>query len=231
VLILAAGTIGIAVFLTRSQPRASQTPTAQPAPPSSPISSTPQATAPATATALDGLLLSVDQISTAMDSTGMSSVGTMTTMPDFSSRVQDKACLPLAYAVQANVYTGSGYSAMSAEVVQKPQQNAVNQAVVLFPSPQDASSFFTASTKSWAACSNREFTIAMGGNSQVNAVGPVSDTNGMLSATVTPAGSGGFCERALTVANSVAIDVTTCRGPHGSAVDIARQIAAKVPKP
>ncbi len=231
VLILAAGTISVVVFLTRSHPRASQTPTAQPAAPSSPISSTPQATAPALATALDGLLLTPDQINTAMGATGMTTVGTTTTMPDNSSFVSDNACLPLAYAAQANVYAGSGWSDMRLQLLQKPpQQNAAGQAVVLFPSAQEAGSFFTASTKSWTACSNKQFTIAMNGNSQVNAVGPVSDTNGMLSATVTPAGSGGFCERALTVANSVVIDVTTCRGPHGSAADIARQIAAKVPK-
>jgi len=104
----------------------------------------------------------------------------------------------------------------------------VTQAVVLFSSPQDAGSFFTGSTKSWAACSNRQFTVAVNGNSQVHTVGPVSNTKGTLSATVTPANSPGTCGRALTVANNVAIDVTTCLGPPGAAVNIAHQIAAKV---
>jgi serine/threonine protein kinase len=236
VMILAAGTIGIAVFLQRSRPRASQTPTAPSAAPSSPISSAPQvssapqATAPATATALDGLLLTPDQINTAMGATGMTSVGTMTTMPDSSSFVSDAACLPLAAAVQAKVYASSGWSDMRAQMVAKSQQSAVTQAAVSFPSPQGAASFFTASTQSWQACSNRQFTLAMNGNSQVHTVGPVSDTNGTLSATITPANSFGVCARALTVANNVAIDVSECGGPPGAAVDIAHQIAAKVPK-
>ena len=86
-------------------------------------------------------------------------------MPDFSSRVPDRGCLSLAYAVQSEVYAGSGWSVMRAEVDQKPQQNAVTQAVVLFTSPQDAGSLHTASTKSWMACSQRQFTIAMNGTS------------------------------------------------------------------
>jgi serine/threonine kinase PknH len=234
VVVAADGIIGVTGYLLLKQRHPSPTPTAQPAPPSSLTPNTPQPTPappppPPPPNALDGLLLSVEDIDTAMGTTGMSSVGTMTTMPDFSSRVPDKACLPLAYAVQPNVYAGSGSGTMRAEVVQKPQQNAVTQAVVLFPSPQAASSFFTASTQSWQACSNRQFTIAMNGNSQLQTVGPISNTNGTLSATVTPAGSLGFCERALTAANDVAVDVTTCAGPAGAAVNIAHQIAAKVP--
>ena len=36
------------------------------------------------------------------------------------------------------------------------------------------------------------------------------------------------CERALTVANNVAVDVTACLGPPSAAISIAHQIAAKV---
>jgi hypothetical protein len=177
---------------------------------------------------LDGLLLSVDQINTAMGTTGMSSVGTMTTLPDNDPSVSDQACLPLSAAAQAKVYAGSGYSAVRSQVVTKAQQNALDQAVVLFSSPQDAGSFFAASAQRWQACSNRQFTLTVQGISQVNTVGPVFNMDGTLSATVAPANSP-VCERALTVADNVAIDVTACVGPPGSAVNIAHQIAAKVP--
>ncbi len=225
------GVIFFASYLVLHSQHASGTSTPQSANPTyaNPTSGTTQLP-PLPPNALNGLLLSVDNISSAMDSTAMSPAGTMTTMPDFSSRVPDRPCLALAYAVQAEVYAGSGSSAMRAEVDEKPQQNAVTQAVVLFASPQDADSFFTASIKSWMACSARQFTISMNGNSQVHTVGPVATTNGTLSATVTPAGALGFCERALTVASNVAIDVATCAGPPGAAVNIAHQIAAKVSK-
>ena len=228
VVLLASGIIGITGYLLLKDRNPSETPTAQPPPPSNPTSSTLNSPPPPP-NALNGLLLSVDQINTAMGTTGMSSVGTMTAMPDNSFAVSDQACLPLSAAAEAKAYAGSGYTAVRAQVVAKAQQNAVNQAVVLFSSPQDAGSFFTASAQGWQACSNRQFTLAANGNSQVNTVGPVSNTNGTLSATVTPANSLGVCERALTVANNVAIDVTACLGPSGAAVSIAHQIATKVP--
>lgn len=224
VTVLVAGVIGIAGYFLVKHRQPAQKPTAQPT--SIPVSGTPQPPPPNT---LDGLLLSVDQVNTAMGATGMSSAGTMTTMGDNSFMVSDRACLPLSAAVQAPVYAGSGYSAMRAQVVGTAQQSAVDQAVVLFPSTHDASSFFTASTQSWQACANRQFTIAANGNSQVQTVGPVSDSDGILTATVTASNSVGACERALTVADNIAIDVTACPGPAGAAVSIAHQIAAKVP--
>jgi hypothetical protein len=155
-------------------------------------------------------------------------------MLENSSFVSDKACVPLAFAVEANVYGGSGWSAMRAQVLAKVAQSAVTQAAVLFPAAHDAASFFTASTRSWQACSNRQFTITAKDNSQVQTVGPVSNTNGTLSATVAtvtqPGNRLAICSRALTVVNNVAIDVTECGGPAAAADNIAHQIAAKVPK-
>jgi serine/threonine protein kinase len=229
VVVVASGIIGYVLLEPENR---SQSPTAQPAPPSSPpppspTSNTLQPPAPPPS-ALNGLALSVDQINTAMGTTAMRSVGTMTEMSDNSFAVSDPACLPLSAAAQAKAYAGSNYSAVRVQVIAIPQQSAVDQAVVLFASPQDAGSFFNAAAQSWQACSNRSFTLTAGGNSQLNNVGPVSNTDGTLSATVTPANSLGVCERALTVANNVAIDVTVCAGPPGAAVSIAHQIAAKV---
>jgi hypothetical protein len=51
-----------------------------------------------------------------------------------------------------------------------------------------------------------------------------------LSATLTSETKDGGCQRVLTVANNVAIDVDVCSAdPGGAAVNIAHQIAAKVP--
>jgi serine/threonine kinase PknH len=234
VVVITSGIIGITSYVLLKDGKPSETPAAQSAPPSqpaspsNPISSAPHSPQSAPPNALNGLLLSVDQINTAMNTTGMSSVGTMSAMPDNSSFVSDQACLALSAAVQAKTYSGSGYNAVQAQVIAKPQQSTVDQAVVSFPSAQDAASFFTASTQSWQSCSNRQFTLAANGNSQEQTVGPVSNTDGMLSATVTPANSLGVCERALTVVNNVAVDVTTCMGPQGAGVNIAHQIAARV---
>jgi serine/threonine kinase PknH len=227
VVVVAASVVGVTGYVIMRHRKPSQPSTAQSAATTSSTSDTAQS-AVAQPNSLNGLLLSVDQINTAMGTTGMTSVGTMTALPDNSFAVSDPACLPLSGAAEAKVYAGSGYSAVRAQVVAKAQQNALNQAAVLFPSAQAASAFFASSTQGWQGCANRQFTLSANGNSQVNNVGPVSDANGTLSATVTPANSLGVCERALTAANDVVIDVTACLGPTGAAVDIADQIAAHV---
>jgi serine/threonine kinase PknH len=114
--------------------------------------------------------------------------------------------------------------------------HSVQQGVVLFSSAHDAGAFFIASAKSWPACSNRRYTYTPAGEpDHVVTVGPVSNINGTLSATETVGGGTGWaCQRALTVANNVAIDVNACSrnqsdSQSDSAVNIAHQIAAKVP--
>jgi serine/threonine kinase PknH len=109
-------------------------------------------------------------------------------------------------------------------------------------SAHDAGAFFTASAQSWPACANRQFTVNVAGKlDRVWTVGPVSNTNGTLSATKTVCGGNSSwtwywfsCQRALTVANNVAIAVMACSANRSdsqsdSAVNIAHQIAAKVP--
>ena len=118
----------------------------------------------------------------------------------------------------------------------------VYQDLVLSPSAHDAGAFFSASAQRWPACANRQYTLTAAGQpDQVWTVGPVSNTNGTLSATHTLGGGNSSvtwnwdsCQRALTVANNVAIDVLACSENRSdsrsdSAVNIAHQIAAKVP--
>jgi hypothetical protein len=61
----------------------------------------------------------------------------------------------------------------------------------------------------------------------------MSSTDGMLSTIATQENAntpGWACGRALTVRNNVVVDVNTCSAaPADSAVNIANQIAAKVP--
>jgi uncharacterized protein YegL len=189
-------------------------------------SATSPTTAPSTAPpvaegALEGLLLSSDQINTTMGVTGMAPKTDTTTMNDSSASTSAQACVVMNDAGEATVYANSGWTATRVRMVAKPHYGSM-QAVVLFSSAHDASAFFTISTRSWPGCSNREFT----GGSDTFTVGPVSNVDAILSVSMT--GDASFhCERALTVANNVAIDIATC-GVPGSAVNIAHQIAAKI---
>jgi serine/threonine-protein kinase len=107
--------------------------------------------------------------------------------------------------------------------------------VVLFSSAQDAGAFFTASAQRWPACAGRQYNVTLPGQpNHVVIVGQFSNMSGTLSApqTFTANNGVGTCQRALTVASNVAIDVVTCfnnvPAESDSAVNIAHQIAAKV---
>ena len=187
--------------------------------------------APVAEGVIDGFLLSPDQVNMAMGATGMTVTKTHTSMSDDSATMAPKECLAIDGSAQAQIYVGSGYTAELDQTLQDGDNFAhyVEQAVVYFPSAKLAGDFFTASARQWPAC--RQYTHTQT-NSQWN-VGPISNTNGVLSTTATqlnPKPGGWGCGRALAIRNNVIIDVNTCSAnPADSAVNIATQIAAKVP--
>jgi hypothetical protein len=194
-------------------------------------STTTTTTAPPLAdVALPGLLLSPDQVNTAMGATGMTVTKTHFSMSDDSATMAPKECLAIDGSAQAQVYAGSGYTAVRDQTLQEGDNftHYVEQAVVLFPSRKRAGAFFTASAQQWPAC--HQYT-----HTQTNslwAVGPISNTNGTLSTTATQQNAnapGWGCGRALATKNNVVVDVNTCSAdPGDSALNIANQIAAKV---
>jgi serine/threonine kinase PknH len=234
VVILAAGA-GITGYVLRQPATTSRSATtAQPSATSQPI-------APVAEAALQGLLLPPDQVDTTMGTAGTTVTETTTVMEDNSDHVADQACRPLAGNVIAPVYGGSGWKTFRENVIREPGDkwtHGVDQGVVLFSSAQDADAFFAASAQQWPACANRQFTTTVAGKpDQLWTVGPVSNTSGTLSASTTrnvgPGWAWEACQRALTVANNVVIDVDACNlnpsdAPSDAAVSTAHQIAAKV---
>jgi serine/threonine kinase PknH len=226
---LVVGIAGVAgYFLLRSK-HASQPPTAASA----------TTAAPLTATALEGLLLTPDQVNALTNSSGMTVTETLTTLPDISATVSDQSCLPL-FAEDSQTYGGSGWTdariqALLGSSQQPGQKVLVNQGVILFPSAQAASSFVTGSAQRWAPCAGRQVSVSMPAGTPAVAVtvGSVSNSNGMLSTTMTQAMNGTTVniERALTAVNNVIVDAFAISPIplSGAAANLAQQIAAKVP--
>ena len=189
---------------------------------------------PVAETALDGLLLSPEQVNTAMGATEMAVTKTHTSMSDDSATMEPKECLAVDGSAQAQVYANSGFMAERDQTLDRQEgdnlTHFVEQAVVLFPTAKQASDFFTASAQQWQAC--HDYTHIQSKTQWT--VGATSNTNGVLSTISTlqnpPSTGWKACGRALTAKNNVIVDVNTCSvDPKNSAVDIANQIAAKVP--
>jgi hypothetical protein len=177
--------------------------------------------------ALDGLLLSVDQLNTVVGSAGLKGFGTSHEMYD--NTVQPQECIAIDGPASTEVYAGSGFSAVRSQnfhddaQAPPPNYHFVEQAVVLFPSAKQAGDFFTASAQQWPTCQ----TYTDDNNGQWT-VGQISNGNGTLSTTATDK-TGRGCGRALAASNNVIIDVKVCSTNSNRAVNIANQITAKVP--
>jgi serine/threonine-protein kinase len=184
---------------------------------------------PLTEGALEGLLLTRQQTETAVG-------GTLSVTNSRNNMVEprpysDEACDYLTPS-DTLTYANTGWTAVRAQAFYNPGEAnrpgvwSTYQAVVLFPSAHDAWAFFDSSAQHWAACSNRQ--VPVRGHDVT--VGPVSNTNGTLRDTST--GGDETAQRALSVANNVVIDVVALGKtplPPDAAVNIARQIANKVP--
>jgi hypothetical protein len=181
--------------------------------------------------ALDGLLLGPDLVNAAMGATGMTITRSHTSMSDDSTTMAPKECLAVDGSAQAQVYVDSGYTAERDQTLQEGDNftHYVEQAVVFFPTAKQADAFFAASAQQWPTCHQYTHTQS---NSQW-AAGPISNVNGTLSTIATQLNAkapGWACGRALAIRNNIVIDVNTCSAnPADSAVNIANQIAAKVP--
>jgi hypothetical protein len=194
----------------------------------------PLAAPPVALVALDRSLLSTAEINAVMGATGMTVHTSRQDMWDDSPNVADMNCVAVDGPAEDKIYTGRGWTAMRAQVLQEPGDawtHYVLQSVVAFPSVADAAAFFTASSKSWRACSNRRFTYTRPGPDPVWTTAQVSNATGMLAISLVRDGVKHWtCQHALTVANKVAVEVQACwfNQTKPAAVAIAGQIAAKL---
>jgi hypothetical protein len=229
-LIAAAAVAGMCIFTAACHSQTNQGPKAS----TTTSTTTTKAPPPVMEGSLKGFLLAPEQINAVMGATDMRVTNSRTAMSDDSATMTPRECLAIDGSAQAQVYANSGFMAERDETLNRQEGNNLThfaeQAVVLFPTAKQAGEFFTASAQQWQAC--HDYTHVQSRTHWT--VGAISNTNGVLSTTSTlqdpPATGWKACGRALTVKNNVVIDVNTCSvDPKNSAVDIANQIAAKVP--
>ncbi|WP_293345391.1 sensor domain-containing protein [Mycobacterium sp.] len=216
-------------------------------------SSTTPARPPVAQAALSGLLLTPAEIDGVLGVTGTQSKEKTDKLQDDTAKQQWPAgwkfpddCVFAVGPGESPVYANSGYTAVSGDddaASLPPGANEpdpeVAQLLVLFPSAKEANAFFTTSTQSWPACANRQFKTPAGPDSpEMNwQVGPVSNSNGTLTTTLTMTASNNgnvltmTGQRALTVRNNIVVDVGVIRkDPPDLGVKVANQIAGKVDK-
>lgn len=219
-------------------------------PASSSTTTTTSSRPPVAQAALANLLLTTAEIDSTLGVTGTTSKEKADKLTDDSNKPWPQGwkfpseCLFAYGPGESTVYAGSGYTAVTGDddVASLPPGSndpdpEVTQLVVLFPSAKAANDFFTTSSQRWPACADRQFTTPGDAETPeaVWKLGPLSTANATLSITISMTMSRGAttitaaCQRALTVRNNVAIDVSGCRtAPGDTGVKVAGQIATKV---
>ncbi|MGH3958672.1 serine/threonine-protein kinase PknH/PknJ [Mycobacterium sp.] len=228
VALLAAGGI-TAVWMTfPGQHAATQSSTTTPGPAS--------AAPPVPISALNGLLLSADEMDAIMGPK-------LTPRPvldgmNASDEMAQKDCAGPYAPAQQIVYEGSGWQAVAQQSFQvvpvtadAPPILAV-QAVASFPTADLAANFLDGQKPRWARCSDGKLTITVNSKQLPVSFGRFATTSdSILTITWSPQdGRGWTCARALMVRNNIAIDTDACRfdNPQAAAIDIVHKIAAKI---
>jgi hypothetical protein len=179
---------------------------------------------------LSSLLLTPEEADAAMHTSGMTVDTTMSTMIDDSRNVEPPACLPAASVAQDGVYAGSGWDAVRVQSLHEPDEDfdhLLHQAVVEFPAPRDAAAFYADSIDTWAACTG---TYTYTPTGVIWNVGESTRGGAVLTVSTSQQDATWLCQRALSAAAAVVVDVLTCSGDDRSAMTagtVAQQIAAR----
>ncbi|OCB16660.1 hypothetical protein A5717_04595 [Mycolicibacterium porcinum] len=189
--------------------------------------------------ALEGLLLTTDQVDTVMGTEGMVAHKPVTEMNDHRNLLPNLNCLG-AWQVNESAIYGDRWTAMRQVLLRAPDNdnwdNLLVQSVVIFPSTQEATDFLNQSAERWSKCTNHNVNITLNGEPLPKwRSGDLTRTDSELTLPFTRVNGDQTraCQRALAVAANLVMDIQACK-PAGSSVtqaaDVVDQIKAAMPR-
>ncbi|NOP94845.1 sensor domain-containing protein [Mycolicibacterium fortuitum] len=189
--------------------------------------------------ALEGLLLSPDEINAVMGTDGMVAHPPVTEMSDHRNLLPNLNCLG-AWQVNESAIYGDRWTAMRQVLLRAPDnddwENLVVQSVVIFPTAQDAREFLGQSAERWSKCTDHKVNITLNGEPLPKwKSGELTKTDDELTLPFTRVNGDQIraCQRALAVAANLVMDVQACK-PAGASVtqaaDVVDEIKAAMPR-
>jgi serine/threonine kinase PknH len=186
---------------------------------------------------LDSILLSPAQVNAYFWTSGIVVDHNTVEMrdPDPGNTLSDPQCLGALIGFQTSTYKSSGYTAMLAQLMKRPQSNpaiVVVQGAVIFASAEQAIGFVTAQQGRWQGCAGKTVTQNQPGKSIPWTFHDVTGNPPKISMLHDAAdGTGVTCQRVLNAVSNLVLDINAC-GPQvtNQAGQIATDMAAKVSK-
>ena len=196
---------------------------------------------PVADTALPGLLLSSQDIDTALGTTGIVAHPQTDTMGDHRNLLANLNCLGVWQVNEAPIYDPSHYKTVRQQLLRSPDSDEWDslavQSVVSYRTADAARGFFTESAERWSKCTHHTVNVRINDQVMPKWVSGELDRSESLLAMPYSRGVGAqakSCQRALAVAANVILDIQACRPPQDrpitAAVDMVEKIEAKLPR-
>ncbi|MGI9124675.1 MAG: sensor domain-containing protein [Mycobacterium sp.] len=210
--------VGVSMMVTRHRP-------APVAAPATSVSVSPEG--------LDALLLSDTTVTTIMGAAKMQGDPPDGSMYTPTSTLSDPDCMGADYAAAEPVYAGTGWSAVSNQVLSQPRPDNpdsplfwVNQAAISFPTDRQARDFLDKSTTRWKDCSGRVVKDDDETTPAPWSFGDMTQNKSVISQLSFQEGAGGWaCQHALASESNAVLEAVAC-GEHVR--DQAAQIVEKM---
>jgi hypothetical protein len=181
------------------------------------------------------LLLSADDLDAIMETTGMTAHPPVTQMGDHRNLLPNLKCLGVWQVNEAPIYESSHWKSVRQQMVRTPDTDQwvslVVQSVVSYRTADSAREFFAESTDRWSKCTNHNVNIQL--NGQVLPAwrsGDLTKTETELAMPYTR-GTGDqtrSCQRVLSIAANLILDIQACKPQQQSAVNQAATVADKI---
>jgi PknH-like extracellular domain len=186
-------------------------------------------------TALTASLLSADELNSIMGATGMTPHTPVSQMGDHRNLLPNLNCLGVWQVNEAPIYESSHWKSVRQQLVRVPDADQWNflvvQSVVSYRTADAARQFFTESTDRWSKCTNHNVNIQLNGQAlPAWKSGDLTKTDTRLALPYTrgTADQTRSCQRVLSIAANLILDIQACKPPQQDAVTAAAAVADKI---
>jgi hypothetical protein len=164
--------------------------------------------------ALDKVLLGIDEVNAVMGTTDLEVTSDIDEMTDSSDKVSDPDCLGAMFGAEEAVYKGSGWTAVRDIVAREPEDDNdhwIEQTAVIYPEASNARRFFEKSRSSWEKCAGSSLAVDTEDTSSLWEFDEVIAGDGLITQMATQEDADGWgCQHALAAASNLTAETWVC---------------------
>jgi hypothetical protein len=164
--------------------------------------------------ALERVLLSIDEVNEIMGSTDIEVTSELDEMTNSSETVSDPDCLGAMFGAEEPVYDGSGWTAVRDVVARDPEEDNdhwIEQTAVLYPDAESAKRFFDESRADWENCAGSSLAVDDEDSSSLWEFGDVTAEDGLITQLAMQEDADGWgCQHAMAAVSNMTAETWTC---------------------